>query len=183
MSLVTLGDPLLRRLETFVVDAFPLQADAPQKPPRKGTKTPRSDGVVLQVTLHDTIIFPEGGGQPSDVGYISVGSDASLEVFEAKRVGGHAVHSIKFPTLDELQKVRLLLPTGTSVVVTLGDGGYRRRLDHVSTPSTNFSNFYTQLSPDDTPHIPTPPFCDSRAAPSTSHAFLVTCDLSVPVLR
>ena len=51
--------------------------------------------------MHDTIIFPEGGGQPSDVGYISRGLGTTLEVFEAKRVGGHAVHSVRFPTTDE----------------------------------------------------------------------------------
>ena len=128
----TLGDPLLCQLETSVVDAWLLQADEPQKPPRKGAKVHRSEGFVLQVTLHDTIIFPEGGGQPSDVGYISIGPDMTLEVFEAKRFGGHAVHSIRFPTLNELQKTQLLLPAGTNVVITLGDVGYRRRLDHVS---------------------------------------------------
>ncbi|KAF9646955.1 alanyl-tRNA synthetase domain-containing protein [Thelephora ganbajun] len=125
-------DPLLRQLDTYAVDAFPLQADAPKKPPRKGAKLPRLEGTVLQVILHDTIIFPEGGGQPSDVGYISVGSSMTLEVFEAKRIGGHAIHSIRFPTLDELQKAQLLLPTGTNVVVTLGDNGCRRRLDHMT---------------------------------------------------
>lgn len=136
------GDPLLRRLETHVVGAFPLQADAPQKPQRKGAKTLRPDsGVVLQVLLHDTIIFPEGGGQPSDMGYISVGSDATLEVFEANRVGGHAVHSVRFPAMDELQKAQLLLSTGTNVIVTLGDGGYRRRLDHVSNLTDRFPRF------------------------------------------
>ena len=128
-----------------MVDAFPLQADAPQKLPRKGAKIPRSDGVVLQVILHDTIIFPEGGGQPSDIGYISVGSGTTLEVFEAKRVGGHAVHYIRFPTLDELQKTRHLLPAGTNVVVTLGDNGYRRRLDHVSASIRRLSRFLPSL--------------------------------------
>ena len=137
----TIGDPLLRRLETYIVDAFPLQADAPQKPPRKGVKIPRSEGIVLQVVLHDTIIFPEGGGQPSDVGYISVGPDMTLEVFEAKRVGGHAVHYVRFPTTDELQKAQLLLSAGTKVIVTLGDGGYRRRLDHVSNLIDGFPRF------------------------------------------
>jgi len=62
-------------------------------------------------------------------------------VFEAKRVGGHAVHSIRFPTLEELEKAQLLLPTGTNVVVTLGDDGYRRRLDHVSNPTYELPRF------------------------------------------
>lgn len=140
-----LGDPLLRRLETSVVDAFPLQADAPQKPPRKGTKVPRSEGFVLQVILHDTIIFPEGGGQPSDIGLISLESGATFEVFEARRAGGHAVHSIRFPTIDELQKVQSLLPIGTSIIVSLGDDGYRRRLDHVSI-LTDSSSIFLQSS-------------------------------------
>jgi len=137
----SIGDPLLCRLETYVVDAFPPQAGALQKPQRKGAKTPRPEGVVLQVILHDTIIFPEGGGQPSDVGYISVGSDVTLEVSEARRVGGHAVHSIRLPTMDELQKAQLLLSVGTNVIVTLGDGGYRRRLDHVSNLTNRLPRF------------------------------------------
>jgi len=70
-----------------------------------------------------------------------VGSDTTLEVSEAKRVGGHAVHSIRFPTLDELQKAQLLLPTGANVVMTLGDDGYRRRLDHVSNPPHELPRF------------------------------------------
>ena len=124
----TIGDPLLCQLETYIVNALPLQADVPQKPSRKGVKIPRSEDIVLQVVLHDTIIFPEGGGQPSDVGYIYVGPDMTLEVFEAKRVRGHAVHHIRFSTTDELQKAQLLFSTGTKFIVTLGDGGYRRRL-------------------------------------------------------
>ena len=97
----TLGGPLFRWLETLVVDAFPLQAGASQEPLRKGAKVLRSEGVILQVTLRDTIIFPEGGGQPLDIGYISVGSGATLEVFEAKHDGGHAMHPIEFPTQDK----------------------------------------------------------------------------------
>ena len=101
--------------------------------------------MVLQVILHDTIIFPEGGGQPSDVGFISVESDVTLEVFEAKRAGGHAVHSIRFPAADQLEKAQSLLPTGTSVVVTLGDSGHRRRLDHVSYLAVGLPRFFTRL--------------------------------------
>lgn len=178
-----LGDPLLRRLETLVVDAFPLQADAPQKPPRKGTKVLRSEGVVLQVILHDTIIFPEGGGQPSDIGHISVGSGMTLEVFGARRVGGHAVHSIRFPTTDELQKAQSLLAAGTNVIVSLGDDGYRRRLDHVSTlTDTVIPDFYS-LRTDDTPHVSAPPFCDTGTTPSASYTLLVTHSLPITVLR
>jgi hypothetical protein len=56
-------------------------------------------------------MFLEGCGQVSDIEYMSVGSGATLGVFGVKRVGGHAVHSIRFPTLGELWKVQLPLPT------------------------------------------------------------------------
>ena len=55
----------------------------------------------LQVIPRDTI-FPEGCSQLSDIEYISIGSGATLGVLRAKRVGGHAIHSIGFPTIDEL---------------------------------------------------------------------------------
>jgi hypothetical protein len=51
---------------------------------------------------------------------MSVGSGATLGVFWAKRVGGHAVPSIRLPTLDELWKAQLFLPTSTTAVVTPG---------------------------------------------------------------
>jgi hypothetical protein len=54
---------------------------------------------------------------------MSVGSGATPGVFKAKRVGGHAVHSIRFSTLDELWKAQLLLPTSITAVVTPGGGG------------------------------------------------------------
>ena len=71
-------------------------------PQRRGAEVLRSERVVLQDILHGTIIFPEGGGQSSDTGYIFIGSGTTLEVFEAKRVRGHAVPYIRFQTLDEL---------------------------------------------------------------------------------
>ena len=128
----TVGGLLLRRLEKYIVNALPLQADVPQKPPRKSIKMPRSEGIVLRVVLRGTIIFPGGGGQPSGVGYTSVGPDMALEVFETKRVEGHAIRYIRFPTTDELRKAQVLLFAATNVIVTLGNTDYRRRLDHVS---------------------------------------------------
>ena len=166
-----------------MIDAFPLQVDAPQKPPRKGAKVAPSEGTILQVVLHDTIIFPEGGGQPSDVGFISVGPDTTLEVFESKRVGGHAVHSVRFPTPDELQKVQLLIPTGTNVVVTLGDAGYRRRLDHVSESALELLILTCPFCLDDTPYIPASPFRDLGTTFTTPHPFLVSHRSPVPMLH
>jgi hypothetical protein len=55
----------------------------------------------LQVILRDTI-FPGSCSQVWETEYISVGSGATLGVFGAKRVGGHAVHPIGFLIQDEL---------------------------------------------------------------------------------
>ena len=57
-----------------MVDAFPLQADA------SDAKALPFERLCSRVILRDTIIFPEGGYQPSDIGYISVGSGATLGV-------------------------------------------------------------------------------------------------------
>ena len=116
----------------------PFRLMHPKSPEEGGKrKVPRSESFVLQVILRDTIIFLEGGGQPSDIEHISTGS----EVLEARRVGGHAVDSIRFPTIDELQKARSLLSAGTNVIVSLEDDGYRRRLDHVNILTDSSSRF------------------------------------------
>ena len=85
---------------------------------------------MLEVILHDTVIFPEGGGQPSDIGYIHTNGQ-TYEVRQVKRAGGHAVHyvSVKNAELDVLE-----LSPGAGVTVNLGQDGFNRRYDHVSNP-------------------------------------------------
>lgn len=66
-----LGDPLLRQLETTVVGATLSQPVAPiaGKKSKKAVLAPTlPDDPILEVILHDTVIFPEGGGQPTDQG-------------------------------------------------------------------------------------------------------------------
>ncbi|CAR25519.1 ZYRO0A01782p [Zygosaccharomyces rouxii] len=51
------------------------------------------DPVKYLVELHDTILFPEGGGQPSDSGYLKCSNDR-IPVSYVSRVGLHAKHHV-----------------------------------------------------------------------------------------
>ena len=87
---------------------------------------------LLQVILQDTIIFPEGGGQPTDTGLITTSSDALVwEVVQAKRHGGHAVHYVKVQSGLDVESALLAFHPGAKVTVSLGQEGYDRRYDHV----------------------------------------------------
>ncbi len=72
------------------------QSSAPPSNGREGKKkkaaAPAPTAPLLEVILHDTVIFPEGGGQPSDVGVLTSADGELWDVVEAKRHGGHAVH-------------------------------------------------------------------------------------------
>ncbi|KAB0796006.1 hypothetical protein PPYR_10067 [Photinus pyralis] len=48
-----------------------------------------------EVILDDTILFPEGGGQPSDHGLIN-----TSKVYQVKRVGDKAVHFVNNPLIE-----------------------------------------------------------------------------------
>ena len=65
-----------------------------------------------EVVLADTILFPEGGGQPFDVGYID-----DIEVTNVQRRGTEAIHFLSVP-----------LDKGKEVVVKVN---WERRFDHM----------------------------------------------------
>lgn len=128
------GDPLLRALQTTVVSV-----SVSQPPPVLEKKTKKAvlapevpNEPVLHVLLHDTVIFPEGGGQPTDTGDIITADGAVWEVVQAKRHGGHAVHYVKIRDGVGIDAALLALQPGKQVTVSLGDKGYERRYDHVS---------------------------------------------------
>ncbi|TDL29516.1 ThrRS/AlaRS common domain-containing protein [Rickenella mellea] len=120
-----LGDPLLREISTSVVSC---NAHVPQNVPKNNRKksSVTQNSTNYEVVLHDTVLFPEGGGQPSDIGQIRSMDGQVFEVVEVQRHGGHAVHFVK----AEDGKVTGLNP-GAIVVAALGDDGYKRRLDHM----------------------------------------------------
>ena len=119
---------------------------APQPKRAKKDKAASTHEPLLEVILHDTVIFPEGGGQPSDIGILTSSDGQLWDVQEAKRIGGHAVHYIKLG--DRTSEAALSAFTiGSTVGVALGEAGYRRRLDHVSrshppTPSNGTNHSY-----------------------------------------
>ncbi|KAG6817448.1 hypothetical protein H0H87_008616 [Tephrocybe sp. NHM501043] len=129
-------DPLLRSIDTAVVSASisqPAQAPPAKKPAKKSVIAPTiPNDPVLEVILHDTVIFPEGGGQPTDTGVITTTADGTIwEVVQAKRHGGHAVHYVRVKGGD-VDKALLAFSTGANVTVELGQEGYDRRYDHMS---------------------------------------------------
>ncbi|EPQ61307.1 ThrRS/AlaRS common domain-containing protein [Gloeophyllum trabeum ATCC 11539] len=116
-------DPLLRELATRVVSARPAQASDSGKK-KKSASDP---GPLLEIILHDTVLFPEGGGQPSDVGVLATADGAAWEVVEVRRVGGHAVHYVRCAPGSATA-----FGVGEEVRVALGEEGWARRVDHMS---------------------------------------------------
>lgn len=127
------GDPLIRQLETTVVSC-----DLSQPAQANGKKTKKSViapdlplDPLLEIVLHDTVIFPEGGGQPTDTGIIKTFRDGTeWEVVQAKRHGGHAVHYVLVPNGNVDAAIVAFTP-GEKVVISLGQKGWTRRYDHV----------------------------------------------------
>lgn len=95
---------------------------------KKKASTPKPTDKLYEVVLHDTILFPEGGGQPSDTGLLRTANHGDFEVVEVKRKGGHAVHFVKAKDDSEEEKG---LEVGSAVTAVLDDPGHSRRLDHV----------------------------------------------------
>ncbi|KIJ70003.1 hypothetical protein HYDPIDRAFT_78700 [Hydnomerulius pinastri MD-312] len=124
-------DPLLRKLETTVVSCT-ISQSAPPTNARKGKKAPAPAAPVsptLEVILHDTVVFPEGGGQPSDTGLIETVAGRTWIVKRALRHGGHAVHYVQANNAEE---DLLQLAPGTKVTVSLADADWDRRYDHMT---------------------------------------------------
>lgn len=124
----------MRELSTTVVSCT---ASIPP-PPAAGKKTKKAvlapslpNGPILEIVLHDTVIFPEGGGQPTDIGFIKTTDDRVWNVLQVKRHGGHAVHFVQVSTDDVNEaSTRVFIP-GANVTVALGSEGFDRRYDHV----------------------------------------------------
>ncbi|THG97418.1 hypothetical protein EW145_g7617, partial [Phellinidium pouzarii] len=121
-------DPLLNELVSYVISCIP---HTPPEDSASGAKKKKKQAVasdiLFEVVLHDTILFPEGGGQPSDIGFLRTANGAQYDVLEIIRRGGHAVHFVKAKG-GEVHG----LEVGATVTASLGDAGYKRRLDHMT---------------------------------------------------
>ncbi|KAI8334771.1 Threonyl/alanyl tRNA synthetase [Chlamydoabsidia padenii] len=100
---VPVGDLHCQR-DTYCKEYSTLCISCSEKPDKKG---------FYQVKLHDTILFPEGGGQPADTGYIN----DTIKVYNVQRQKLEHIHYTKEP-----------VAAGTQVKLTLD---WDRRFDHV----------------------------------------------------
>ncbi|ORY22131.1 hypothetical protein BCR39DRAFT_552207, partial [Naematelia encephala] len=135
-------DPLLRRMTTRVVAVRPAALAAPpaqrgkanKKKPVEKVEEPSNEGTVgglWEVETEDTVIFPEGGGQPSDTGSLLVASpngphEQRLVVEHCLRRKLDSVHLVRVP--PELEEDVQGLE-GKDVAVEVD---WDRRLDHMS---------------------------------------------------
>ncbi|KAJ7068251.1 hypothetical protein C8F01DRAFT_1117460 [Mycena amicta] len=128
-------DPLLRRNDAYVVaSSLALsQAQPKGKPTKKAVIAPTlpADGVTLEVILSDTVLFAEGGGQPTDTGIIRTSDGAVWPVLKVLRHGGSAVHYVQVPDRNPDGALQALCP-GAKVEVELDDAGWERRTDHMT---------------------------------------------------
>ena len=85
---------------------------------------------IILVTLHDTVIFPEGGGQPTDTGLITTTDGKQWEVLQCKRHGGCAVHYVPVEGTTVESALTSFEP-GATVVAELGAKDFEKRYDHV----------------------------------------------------
>ena len=127
---------MLRSLETTIVSATLLKPSPPSSS-KKGahTKQAKASSIpsfpypVLQLVLHDTVLFPEGGGQPTDIGILTSEDGVIWDVELVKRHGGVAVHYVK--SVEDISDVPNVLAPSKRVSLELGHAGFQRRLDHV----------------------------------------------------
>ncbi|KAJ7937097.1 ThrRS/AlaRS common domain-containing protein [Mycena leptocephala] len=128
-------EPLLRHLDATVV--FSALSSPPPPPKGKNTKkavlapTIPQDAICLEVCLNDTVIFPEGGGQPSDTGIITTTEGTVWNVLQAKRHGGQAIHYVRVHDGNVDGALQAFSP-GTKVKVELDQAGFDRRYDHMT---------------------------------------------------
>ncbi|KAF8591574.1 alanyl-tRNA synthetase domain-containing protein [Ramaria rubella] len=121
-------DPFLKDLETHVITCDPSLGIEPSKDKKKAQPASQELGEsIFELLLHDTILFPEGGGQPSDIGYIKCEDGSCWDVLEVKRRGGLAIRYITGNAEAILQS---LIP-GVHITVALGKVGFERRYDHM----------------------------------------------------
>ncbi len=136
-------DPLLKELRTVIhsaktapAKAAPAKKKGKDKPPESSASGQGDDDVAEEwhVLLKDTVIFPEGGGQPSDMGVLTVGEGAdqlALPVTSAVRRNLDAVHIVEVRGKRAKELAPKLLSAGKPVLVLLDAAGALRRQDHM----------------------------------------------------
>lgn len=129
------GDPFLRELVSTVVSCQTSQAPPPASKQRAKKDKAALAAVepLVQVILHDTVLFPEGGGQPHDTGVFTSADGDLWDVVDVKRFGGHAVHYVRVGERGVDAALKAFTPESL-VNASLDEAGLDRRLDHVRSP-------------------------------------------------
>lgn len=104
----------------------------PATPAESGTATPAEpEGVLWEVMLEDTVLFPEGGGQPWDTGSLTLtdanGVSHAFAVEGVVRRGLDAVHIVRVPSSSPIDFAAIV---GKEAKV---DVDWDRRIDHMAT--------------------------------------------------
>lgn len=118
-------DSYMRTLRTTVLSCTPVATTQPDEGKNKKKKKKQDHDneepsvPLYEVELADTVLFPEGGGQPADHGVIRPDSEPEREVavVDVQRRGLRAVHVVDGP-----------LAEAAPVEVSLD---WRRRVDHM----------------------------------------------------
>jgi alanyl-tRNA synthetase len=78
-------DPRLRRLEVVVLELATLEPGSEAEPP------------ATWAALDDTVLYPEGGGQPADHGALATPAGARVGVLDVQRRDGRIWHRLAAP--------------------------------------------------------------------------------------
>ncbi|GAA5848505.1 hypothetical protein JCM5353_007455 [Sporobolomyces roseus] len=120
-------DPLLSSLVVKILRCDKVQKAPP--PSAKGKKAKKDDQIVdedlWEIEMNDTVLFPEGGGQPSDTGSL-VPLDASGSPIEAESA---IVKGVNRRSLDAVHFVTKAFPVGSQVLARVN---MERRTDLMS---------------------------------------------------
>jgi len=114
-------NPWQKTLRTTVVDVkdWP-EGLSDSRTKMKKTKKKSKKTKAFALVLEDTVLFPEGGGQPSDIGVVKKADgdgDAVNVEFVARTESGEVIHKVSKP-IDE----------GTEVDVVVD---WKKRIDHM----------------------------------------------------
>lgn len=100
-------DSYLKTFTTRVLSCKPIPQEPVKKSKSKGkSKNLEKESTVpnelYEIELEDTILFPEGGGQPSDLGFISIESEINkkIPVTDVQRRQLRAVHITQEPVTE-----------------------------------------------------------------------------------
>ncbi|CCW62563.1 unnamed protein product [Phytomonas sp. EM1] len=133
-ELACVRSPLLRELTTTVVSCEPTKVATSKKKSKAGDKSSAAgSGEMYDIICSDSVLFPEGGGQPCDYGTLQLVRTAEAD--DASGSGGGAIPPTEVPITNAQRRGGTCVLTSPSpfpvgaVVVQKVD--WARRLDHM----------------------------------------------------